>query len=228
MIRISVRPIVGALSALLLVAATTPAVAQTRAATGGFPVYQVSATIQYTNDCDGANPTAWREEVKGWVGRPGTAAAYGVGHGDGIFAGTLWRTVHASFCVSRCPDGGCEEMCRWSVESQGPADVSLLGNGDAMRVGIEQDEKWAKVTLSGGGCQGQDETTSSVLFSFTGYAANEITRIGDISVGRRFALTEETGDRAMGELAILASCADRSFRPGKGARCASAAPARHE
>jgi len=210
--------------ALLAAAVVAPLRAQTTA--GPALAHEIKVTLHHSDETCNGGIVDWREEVTGWVGMPGTRAAYNArAEGDPAYAGAAWREVHASLCVGKCPDGECEDVCRFTVEATGPATLTLVGEKEGARLGIQVEKKYTVLRYGGGSCPDEHGEDQAFIL-FHAYVVPNLGFLpGDPSVqqlhtGASLPVVEELGDDTrVGTLEVLAGCNDRAFNPAPGATC---------
>ena len=217
----------------VVAAAVTAAPLRAQTTTGPAVVQEVRVTIHRQEEpgsCSGGIDD-WREELRGWVGMPGTRAAYKAtqsyptGSGDAAYYGIVWRTVHAALCRAKCPDGGCDGICRFTIEATGPAELSLSGQDEAAELGVHSSPKYTNLRYGGGTCLDMHDNDSDFTL-FGSYVVPDLGFIpGDVSMKQlQTGLTMPVtmvGDEQVGTLEVLAGCNDRDFNPAPGATCGS-------
>lgn len=221
-------PLVALVAVVAVVAAlfAAPIAAPLRAQTTSAPavVQEVKVTIQRHTEGTCSDIDDWREELTGWVGMPGTRTAYNAtqsypkGSGEAAYYGVVWRTVHAALCRARCPDGGCDGVCRFTIEATGPAELSLSGQDEGAELGIHSSPKYTNLRYGGGTCLGMHDNDGDFTL-YGNYFIPELGFIpGDVSMkqlqtGLTLPVTS-LGEDQVGTLEVLAGCNDRDFNPG--------------
>jgi hypothetical protein len=155
---------------------------------------------------------------------PGTRAfdnatqSYGMGSGDAAYYGVVWRTVHASLCRAKCRDGGCDGVCRFTIEATGPAELALTARDDRADLGIHSSPKYTVLRYGGGPCLDMHDD-DNVFTLFGNYYVPDLGFLpGDVSMKQlQTGVTlpvMQLGDDQVGTLEVLAGCNDKSFNPG--------------
>ena len=214
---------------LAIVAGAAPLRAQTT--TGPAVAHEIKVTLHRAEEpgwCGGI--VDWREQLTGWVGMPGTriarnaANSYPSAADRSAYTGVLWRTVHASVCQGKCPDGACSDVCNFTIEATGPAELMLMAEDEGARLGIHKNPKYTVLRYGGGTCPGMHDD-DQVFRLFDSYFVPDLGFLpGDVSVkqlqtGLSLPVMADLGDEERGTLEVLAGCNDKTFNPSPGVGC---------